>query len=391
MALKTLVVTTSRADYGLLTPLLEELEISSDFELQLVATGSHLSEHHGLTKNLITEDGFALAGLVEMNPHSNDSVGTAQAVARGLAGFSQMIMALKPNLMVVLGDRFELLAASTAALLHRVPVAHLYGGETTEGALDEAIRHGVTKMAALHFVSLPGYEKRVIQMGEEPDRVFQVGALGIDNVHRIHLMDLEELRAHSGVDFSKPVALMTFHPVTLDGPGEAARQIEEVLAALESQDFLTLVTMPNADPASDQIYQRIKAASLAYPERIKLVKNLGQRGYLSAMKRAHLMLGNSSSGVIETPSFGLPTLNIGDRQKGRFCPENVIQCDCTKSAILEALAKAQSPQFRSQAAAYQSPFGQGDCAKKIITTLINWIPVLQNQPERLLKKHFHDL
>ncbi|MDT8447543.1 MAG: UDP-N-acetylglucosamine 2-epimerase [bacterium] len=391
MKLRILVVTTSRADYGLLKPLVEALSAESDFEVLLAATGSHLSEHHGHTLDFITSDGFNLAAQILMNPPSNDAAGTAQAVAAGIQGFSQAITGLSPHLMVVLGDRFELLAACDAALLHRLPIAHLHGGERTEGALDEAIRHMVTKMAALHFPAMAEYGRRIVQMGERPERVFVVGALGIDNALNVMPLSRAELSEQVGVDFNQPLALMTFHPVTLDGEAEALRQIDEVLGAVLAQDLPTLVTMPNADPASDVIYRRLLETSQQHPEKLQLRKNLGQRGYLSAMRYATLMLGNSSSGVIETPSFALPTVNIGDRQKGRFLPQNVIQVPCERAAISGALAQARSTEFKESLKGLSSPFGKGDAAQQITQVLRQFKDRLLRQPAGLLKKSFFDL
>lgn len=391
MKLRILVVTTSRADYGLFRPLLDALSAEADFEPLLVATGSHLSEHHGHTLDFITEDGFSIAAQVPMNPPSHDGAGTSQAVAEGLKGFSEAIAGLKPHLMVVLGDRFELIAAANAALLHRLPIAHLHGGERTEGALDEAIRHAVTKLSTLHFPSLEEYGKRIRQMGEAPERIFAVGALGIDNALNLELLSLEQLKELTEVDFSRPVALMTYHPVTLDGPEAALAQIEEVLAAVLQEDMTTLVTMPNADPASDVIYARILKAAEEHPERFQLRKNLGQRGYLSAMKYAQLMVGNSSSGVIETPSFKLPTVNIGDRQKGRHMPQNVIPAVCERGAISQAISQARSEAFKEQIKDLKSPFGQGDTAHQIVKVLRQYKDRLLHQKEALLKKPFYDL
>jgi len=391
MKLKVLLVTTSRADFGLLTPLFRELQSRPEFDPHWCVTGSHLSHEHGYTAQLIEKDGFVISGKVEINPLRHDASGTLAALAEGLKGFDQTILELKPDLMVVLGDRFELLAACSAALLHRLPIAHIHGGETTEGAIDEAIRHGVTKMATLHFPSLEAYRQRILSMGEAPDRVFAVGALGVDGITQVKPMSLEELQALTGLDFTRKIALFTFHPVTLDGEEEALRQISEVLDAVLVQDFVTLATLPNADPGSDPLARTLTEAAQAHPERLVLRSSLGQRGYLSAMGRAALMVGNSSSGVIETPSFGLPTLDIGDRQKGRFRPANVLHVDCRLEAILAGLAKVQDPEFVGACKQLKSPFGDGHAAQKIALGLLAFLEPLLYHKGQLLKKSFFPL
>ena len=391
MKLKVLLVTTSRADFGLLTPLFQELQSRPEFDPHWCVTGSHLSQAHGYTAQLIEKEGFVISGKVEINPAKHDASGTLEALAEGLRGFDRMIQGLKPDLMVVLGDRFELLAACSAALLHRLPIAHIHGGETTEGAMDEAIRHAVTKMSTLHFPSLEAYRQRILNMGEAPDRVFAVGALGVDGIIKVEPMSLEELKALTGLDFTKKIALFTFHPVTLDGEEEALRQISEVLDALLVQDFVTLATLPNADPGSDPIARKLTEVAQAHPEKLVLRASLGQRGYLSAMGRAALMVGNSSSGVIETPSFGLPTLDIGDRQKGRFRPENVIHVDCRLEDILAGLAQVLEPGFVARCKTLKSPFGDGHAAQKIATTLAAFLEPLLLHKGQLLKKSFYPL
>ncbi|MBF0270761.1 MAG: UDP-N-acetylglucosamine 2-epimerase (hydrolyzing) [Magnetococcales bacterium] len=379
------LVTTGRADYGLLEPLIRELTRRRRCAVQLVATGGHLSVAQGETIRLIQADGHAVTPMA-MNPENDSEHGVCQAVATGLAGFSDHFRQHRPDLVVVLGDRYELWAVCMAAVLHKIPIAHLHGGETTLGALDDVIRHTITKMATFHFPALPEYARVILSMGEHPDRVHVVGALGIDAILQTPPMDLQALSAHVGVDFARrPVALMTYHPVTLDDHTAASQQVTTILAALAATDLTTLITMPNADAGGEAIFQAIEHHCRAHPERFHLVKSLGQRGYLSAMRHARVMIGNSSSGILEAASFRLPVVNIGDRQGGRIKPANVIDCPCEPAAIRAALEQARSEAFRESMADLVNPYGDGHTATRVADILES---LDLSHPGELLKKGF---
>jgi UDP-hydrolysing UDP-N-acetyl-D-glucosamine 2-epimerase len=384
-----MVVSTGRADYGLLYPLIKKIMVSANLELQLIATGTHLSPLHGKTIKLIEEDnGVQVTDQVEMTMKSDTENSICISIATGLMGFSQLLNKYHPDILVVLGDRYELWSVCMAAVIHKIPIAHIHGGETTFGLIDDPIRHSVTKMSAFHFASIDLYARRIVQMGEDPGRVFVVGAIGLDNIKTVPLMTRKELSEYAGVDFEKKIVLMTYHPVTLDNYGSGEQQIQEILNTLVSKDLLVLMTMPNQDPSGNLIYQKLEYYSQQYPEKFKLVKNLGQKGYLSAMKYARLMIGNSSSGIIESASFKLPVVNIGDRQGGRFKPKNVIDCICSEDAISNAITQALSDVFKQSIINLKSPYGDGNTATRIVDTLES---IDFSNKSRFLKKGFYDL
>ncbi len=383
------VVTTGRADYGLLYPLILELEQADWCALSLIATGAHLSSLHGTTIDFIRADGIDIADVVEMPLADDTEHGLCLAVADGLAGFSEYFKKKTTDLLLVLGDRYELWAPCMAAVIHKIPIAHIHGGESTSGLIDDPIRHSVTKMASFHFASMEAYAKRIIQMGERPDRVHVVGALGIDNIRAMQFMDARSLSEYAGVDFEHDrVALMTYHPVTLDDPALAATQTQIIMDALEQTDLAVLVTMPNADTGGAAIHETIGAYANKNPKRFRLVKNLGQRAYLSAMKHAALMIGNSSSGILESASFRLPVVNIGDRQGGRIRPKNVIDCTCSFKAIANAVNRALSDPFISAIGTMENPYGDGHAAERI-ARILSKIDLADKTA--LLKKGFYDI
>lgn len=386
--LKTLVVTTSRADYGLLHPLIVALENDDYFDVHLIATGGHLSDIQGSTIDIIRGEGFKNIDTVDMDINGDRETDICNYIATGLKSFSYMLQHKKPDIIIVLGDRYELYSFCIAAVIHKIPIAHIHGGEITQGAIDDCIRHAITKMATIHFPTIEEYGKRIIQMGESPDRVHVVGALGMDNIKNISLMTLAELSEYTKVDFTNDIALMTYHPVTLDNYENAGEQVKEILDALLETHFKTLITMPNADAGSMEIYHVIRRYIEHFPEKFFLVKNLGQKAYLSAMKYSKLMVGNSSSGIIESAAFKLPVVNIGDRQKGRHKPKNVIDCSCEKQSILNAVEEAVSKHFQNQLIYLDNPYGTGCAADqiKIILKNINF-----HNHEDLLKKRFVDL
>lgn len=364
-----LVVTTSRADYGILYPLLKAMEQDESFELLLSVTGSHLSKEYGYTLDEIKGDGFKADVLVNMNPENDSSLEISNSISKGILGFAESYKRISPDGVIVLGDRYELYAACIPALISRIPIVHIHGGEVTKGAMDDAIRHCITKMASIHFASCGEYAERIIRMGENPSYVHDVGALAVDNIMNTSLYGREELSGITGIDFNKNVALLTYHPVTLDGYEDAARQIDEVLEAVLSTDLKCLITMPGADTAGLAVFKRLEYYAKKYPEKLKLVKSLGRKGYLSAMKYSSIMIGNSSSGIIESPSYRLPVVNIGDRQEGRIKASNIIDCECSKNEILKAIEKGLHPIFKSSLAGLVSPYGTGSTAQKICEVL----------------------
>lgn len=383
------VVTTGRADYGLLCPLIKELNRSSCFHVSVVATGTHLSPLHGETIQIIQRDGIEVAHKINMSIEGDAEHAICYSVATALTGFSSLFQTWRPDLVVILGDRYELWPICIAAVIHKIPIAHLHGGESTLGLIDDYVRHSVTKMSTFHFASIEPYAKRIIQMGENPNRVYVVGALGIDNIRNMHLMGIEEISEYTHVDFRQNnVALLTYHPVTLDDYALARQQVQDILESLLQTNLISLITMPNADTGGNTIYQTIETYCRRYPDRFRFVKSLGQQGYLSAMKYARLMIGNSSSGIIESASFRLPVVNIGDRQGGRFRSVNVIDCVCSKESIIAALDKALSETFIRSIAHTANPYGDGNTAGRIANILKS---IDLNDKPALLKKGFHDL
>lgn len=387
--LNIMVVTTSRADYGLLYPLIKKMKEDGYFNLYLIATGAHLSSFHGSTIEKIKEAGFIVDSIVDLNQKGDTENDLCNSIAIGINGFSRIIIEYEPDAVLVLGDRYELWSVCIPAVIHKVPIIHLHGGEATHGLVDDPIRHSITKMASVHFPSIDIYGKRIIQMGEEPENIYIVGALGIDNIKNIDLMDKKALSEYIGIDFAnKDVALMTYHPVTLEEYGAGSLQVREILEALLETQLFTLITMPNSDTGSNEIY-KVKAEFVKlFPEKFKMVKNLGQRAYLSAMKHSKLMIGNSSSGIIESASFRLPVVNVGDRQAGRFKPINVIDTICSKEYILKAINRALSDEFINSISELDNPYGDGNTAERIVKILksINFA-----DKSRILKKGFFDL
>ena len=384
MTRKICVVTGSRAEYGLLQWVMKGIKDASDLDLQVIATGMHLSPEYGLTYQEIEKDGFHLYHKVEMLVSSGTSVGVAKSMGLGMIGFADALHRLQPDIMVVLGDRFEILPAISAALVARIPVAHLHGGETTEGAFDEGIRHSITKMSHLHFVAAEAYRQRVIQLGEDPKRVFLVGGLGIDSIKRLNLLTRRELEDALDFKLGEKNLLITFHPVTLEH-ATAADQITELLAALALLSNTKLIfTLPNADGEGHEIAELIQSF-VASHSNAKVFTSLGQLRYLSCLKQVDGVLGNSSSGLLEVPSFHKGTINIGDRQLGRLKASSVIDCLPNRTSIGNALIKLYSSEFQALLQRTDNPYGDGDASEKIVQQLKD-VPL-----NNLLKKHFYDL
>ncbi len=381
---KICIVTGSRAEYGLLRELIRAVQQADGLQLQLLATGMHLSPEFGLTYREIEDDGFHLDAKVEMLLSADTATGVAKSMGLGLIGLGEAFERLRPDLIVLLGDRFEIFAAAAAALVAGIPVAHLHGGETTEGAFDESLRHSITKMSHLHFVAAADYRQRVIQLGEQPDRVFQVGGLGIDAIMRLPLLDRPALEASLDFQLGPRNLLVTFHPVTLE-PGESVQQTAELLAALNSlQDTHLIFTMPNADNGSRAMARMIDDFVLCHP-RSRAYTSLGQLRYLSCLKQVDGVVGNSSSGLIEAPSMGKGTVNIGDRQRGRLKATSVIDCAPTRDDILAAIATLYDTEFQRQLSGTVNPYGQGGATEKIIRVLQH------HRLDGIQKKSFHDL
>ncbi len=383
MTRKICVVTGTRADYGLLRRVIQGIQDDPVLTLQIIATGMHLSPEFGLTYKSIEQDGFQIDRKVEMLTSSDTPVGIAKSTGLGLISFADALYELQPDLIVVLGDRFEIFSAVTAALVARIPVAHLHGGETTEGAFDESLRHSITKMSHLHFVAAEVYRKRVIQLGERQDRVFLVGGLGVDNIKKSQLLNKNDLEASLGFRFGKKNLLVTFHPVTLE-KATAADQLEELLSALEAlQDTHLIFTMPNADTDGRILMNRI-AQFVAQHTNARAYTSLGQLRYFSCIRHVDGVIGNSSSGLTEVPSFNKGTVNIGDRQKGRLKPSSVIDCLPNRESISEALAKLYSAEFQISLQKVINPLGEGGASERVVEIIKNI------EISDLVKKTFYD-
>lgn len=384
MSRRVCVVTGSRAEYGLLRWLMKGIREHPALELQVVVTGMHLSPVFGLTYRELLEDGFAIDRKVEMLLDSDTAVGLSKSVGLGTIGFADALADLAPDLLVVLGDRFEILAAATAAMMARIPIAHIHGGEATEGAIDEAIRHAVTKMSHLHFVAAEEYRARVIQMGEQPDSVFLVGGLGVDALQHQSLLDREALQHALGCELLPRNLLVTFHPVTLE-PATAADQMVELLAALEGLDATGLIfTMPNADAHGRALFGQINHFVAEHPN-AHVFTSLGQLRYLSTLQYVDGVIGNSSSGLTEVPSFWKGTINIGDRQRGRLKAASVIDCAPQRHAIAAAIETMYSEGFQTTLAGVRNPYGDGGASDRIVEVLAG------ASLGDILKKRFHDL
>jgi len=382
---KICVVTGSRADYGILFPILRELDSRRDLTLQIVATGSHLSPEFGLTYREIEDDGFTITKKIEMLLSSDTPVGVAKSMGVALSEFGPVFFDLKPDFVLLLGDRFELLAAACAALVAPIPMIHIHGGKTTRGAFDEGIRHSITKMAHLHFTATEDYRRRVIQLGEPPQRVFNSGAPGLDNLRNSDLLNREDVEKKVGISFNKKTALVTWHPVTLE-PGQAAPQFELILEVLAlSPDLNLIFTSANADNEGRIINHMIDEFVAENRSRAVLIPSMGRQLYWSNLKLVDFVLGNSSSGIIEAPSAGIPTINIGTRQEGRIRAASVIDCDPDVAKINKAIRKALSCDFRAQIDSMANPYDRGG-ASRIIADVI-----ASTQARDLLKKSFYDI
>ena len=363
------VVTGTRAEYGLLQNLMRHIQESDQTVLQLIATGTHLVREFGFTLDQIEADGFIADKKVDMLLASDSAVSVSKSMALAQIGFSEAFEDLAPDLLVILGDRYEMLSAASSALIAGIPIAHIHGGEVTEGAMDESIRHAITKMSHLHFASTLEYKNRIEQMGENPDHVFHVGAPGLDHLDVLTLLSVDELSDSLQYALNKPFGVITYHPVTIPNrPNIDA--LNELLAAIDHySDRQFIITYPNADTFGRQLIDRLKEFS-APRENIFLTASLGKLRYLSALKHCEFVLGNSSSGIIEAPSLGRPTINIGDRQKGRIFASNVIHCREEREEIMQALQLAMSPEVQSKVRTTINPYKKGNASDQIFERLL---------------------
>lgn len=366
---KVCVVTGTRAEYGLLSRLMWLIRADHDLTLQIIATNMHLSPEFGLTYKEIEADGFTIDKKVEMLLSSDTSNAITKSIGLATIGFADAYEDLQPDILLILGDRFEILAAATAALIYKIPVAHLHGGEITEGAYDDAIRHAITKMSHLHFVSTEIYRQRVIQMGEHPSTVFNVGALGCENIKSLKLMSKDELEKSLGFKLDRNTILITYHPVTMEC-NTSEQQFRELLSAIDLFPELKVIfTMPNSDTDGRIIMKMIKEYVAKNPERTVWFDSLGCYRYLSVLQYIGGVVGNSSSGIIEVPSFHIPTINIGDRQKGRVAAASVLNCKPTRQDIQQRLAVILAPGYLNSLVSVTNPYDMPDTAINILETL----------------------
>ncbi len=381
---KIVVVTGTRAEYGLLRPLMQLIQSDNQMELQLLVTGTHLSALHGNTLAEITKDGFTPTRTIDILKFQDSNLGIGQTIGLATAEFSKVFDELQPDLVILLGDRFEAFAVATAATVMHIPIAHLHGGELTFGAIDEAFRHAITKMAHLHFTSADEYAKRVIAMGEQPDRVFNTGAIGIDTINSIKFLTKEELENDLKFKFAKINFLVTFHPETIGDSSQ--KDFAELLSALDVISDATIIfTYPNADAGGNALIKMIDAYVASNKNRTSAFASLGQLRYLSILKNVQAVVGNSSSGIIEAPALKIPTVNIGDRQEGRIRANSVLDCAPIKNEIVAALHKIVDPEFIASCNTNENPYGNGTTATQIMNV------IRKTDLKSLLKKKFYDV
>ena len=384
MQRKICVITSSRADYGLLRLILKGITTDSDLKLQLVTTGMHLSLKYGDTCQEILTDGFEIDMKIDTLVGDNDARGVSESIGLGVSKFAAALEELQPDLVLVLGDRFEIFAAVIAAHVALIPVAHIHGGELTEGAIDDVFRHSITKMSQLHFVSTQEYANRVIQLGEQPGSVFVTGGLGVDAISQLELLSKSELESILNFKFGEKNLLITFHPVTLE-LASADKQINELLAALDKlPDINYIFTSPNADPGSNYISHAIEKF-VATHENSSFYASLGQLNYFSCIQFVDGVVGNSSSGILEIPTFRKGTINIGDRQQGRVQAKSVINCEPDVESILNAIKVLYSAEFMDRLGASISPYGAEGASNIILRIIKNLTFPIE------IKKLFHDL
>ncbi|MDO4228185.1 MAG: UDP-N-acetylglucosamine 2-epimerase [Capnocytophaga sp.] len=381
---KICVVTGTRAEFGLLRPLIQLVKNDVQLDLQIIATGMHLSSEFGYTINEIIKSGFEVDKQVECILSSDSSVGISKSIGLAVMGFADAYRDLAPDLVVILGDRTEILAAVIAAAMANIPMAHISGGETTEGAYDEAIRHSITKFSHLHFTATEAYRKRVIQLGEQPERVFNVGAIGLDSIKKLKLMTRQEFETSIGFQLAEKNVLVTYHPVTLEteNPKEVFQNVLDTLDALTNTHII--FTHANSDKNGRIINEMITQYVQKNKHKAVDFISLGQLRYLSALQFVDFVIGNSSSGIVEVPYFNIPTINIGDRQKGRIAPKSVLHCNGDLNSIQQAVKQANSTDFKNKIQKQEQIFGTGNTAEKIIQ-------IIKNNDKIDLKKSFYDI
>lgn len=383
---KISILTATRAEYSLLKPVIDKLNAMRDFDVHLVVTGAHLSPEFGLTYKEIEQDDLIIDEKIEMLLSSDTPAAISKSMGLALISFAAYFERLKPDLLIVLGDRYETLAVCIAATNQRIPIAHLYGGETTEGAIDEYFRHAITKLSYLHFTSTEEYRRRVIQLGEQPDRVFCVGAMGIENILNQKLMTKSEFEQSIKFKLDKPYAMVTFHPVTLED-SQSAEQFRNLLEVCNKYSELKFIfTKSNADANGRIINQMIDSYVKTHENAIAFT-SLGMKRYLSGLKNCSMVIGNSSSGLIEAPSFEIPTINIGDRQKGRLEADSVISCAPSVQEISKSIELALSNEYKNKIKNTTNPYGDGNTSDKIVAAITKYLLVDKID----LKKKFYDL
>ncbi len=385
MSRKICVVTGSRAEYGILRPLIKEIKEDRGLKLQLVVTGTHLSSEFGLTYQEIIQDGFKIDKKVSIVLSSDSNIGITKSMAHALVRISKAYLKLKPDMVVILGDRFEIFSAAVAAHIQRIPIAHICGGELTEGAIDDAFRHSITKMSQLHFTSTEKYRRRVIQLGEDPSRVFRVGSLSLDNIKNQDFLSKKELEKRLNLKFNRFNILVTFHPVTLENntSGTQFKKILNVLNGLKNTNIV--FTKANADSGGRKINQLIDEYVKKNPQKATAFTSMGQLNYLSTMQFVDAVVGNSSSGIGEAPSFKIATVNIGDRQKGRIKAKSVIDCAPTKDALTDAFKKIYSKYFQRRLKNIKNLYGDGNAAVRIKNILKRY------NITNIIRKKFYDI
>ena len=381
------IMTGTRAEYGLLKSLMQEINKDNDLELYLIVSGMHLSPEFGMTYKEIEEDGFEINAKVEMLLSSDSPAGISKSIGLGVIGFADEFQRADLDMLILLGDRYEALSAAISAMVMRIPIAHLHGGELTEGAIDEGIRHSITKMSYLHFTSTEQYRNRVIQLGENPERVFYVGALGVENIKKINLMTKEELERSIHFEIDENTVIVTYHPVTLEN-NTVEEQFLNLSEVLDRNPKIRMIfTKANADTNGRIVNELIDKYVAQNSERACAFMSLGQKRYLSALKYCRIVIGNSSSGIIEAPSFGKPIINIGDRQKGRICADSVINCGYTQQEIQQAMETALTEEFENKARNCRNPYEKENTAANIISVIKDY---LLNDKIKL-KKGFYDI
>lgn len=385
--MKTLcILTATRAEYGLLHPIIEKMTLKSDINVKVVVTGAHLSPEFGMTVREIEDDGVRIDKKIEILMSSDTPVAISKSMGLAMISFAEYFSESQPDALMVLGDRYETLAVCSAAMNAQIPIIHLHGGETTEGAVDEAVRHAITKMSYLHFTSTEEYRKRVIQLGESPERVYAVGAMGVENALTTSLMTKEELEQSLGVDLGKKYAVGTFHPVTLENQSAEQQAMQLIEAICQFPEYTFLFTKANADSNGRVINEVLEDAAERY-NNVLLFDSLGMKRYLSAVKGACFVIGNSSSGLIEVPSFHIPTINIGDRQRGRIKGDTVIDCEPESDSIVEAIRRAMDEEFLKNIPNCKNPYGDENTSERIINITQDYL--IHGQME--LKKKFYDV